>query len=48
MKLVLAAVEVVEEPSEAFAYYGGQVLLENLRADVPTAREPRAAFSLLA
>ena len=47
VKLVLAAVEVVEEPSEAFAYYGGQVFLENLRADIPATREPRATFALL-
>ena len=42
MKLALSAVEVVEQSRESFAYDGCQVLLENLRADIPTAGEPRA------
>ena len=42
MKLALSAVEVVEQSREPFAYDGCQVLLENLRADIPTAGEPRA------
>ena len=35
MKLALSAVEVVEQSREPFAYDGCQVLLENLRADIP-------------
>ena len=42
MKLALSAVEVVEQSRESFAYDDCQVLLENLRADIPTAGEPRA------
>ena len=47
-KLTFAAAEVVEKAREAFSNDDGEVLLEDLCADIPTAGEPRAAFALLA